>query len=136
MSEWEKEPDRKHWIDETTGLDCLIVRQPRLKHLCGYVGVPKGHPWHGGDCDSCDVNVHGGLTYAASCSGHICHHEQEDKIANKDVWWLGFDCAHAGDLSPGTRDITSFRDDYEIYRNISYVETECHRLAKQIKAAA
>ena len=50
---WKDEPDYQHWVDEKTGLDCLIVRQPSGGHLCGYVGIPKNHPLYGigyGDC--------------------------------------------------------------------------------------
>ena len=43
---WTDEPDKMQWIDEATGLDCLIVRGP-MGALCGYVGVPPEHPWHG-----------------------------------------------------------------------------------------
>ena len=32
---------------------------------CGYIGVPKGHLWHGMDYDDLrDVDVHGGLTWS------------------------------------------------------------------------
>lgn len=34
-----------------------------MGHLCGYIGVPKGHPWYGKDHDMIEANVHGGLTY-------------------------------------------------------------------------
>lgn len=39
---WASEPDTKIW--EHAGLRCRITRHPSLKHLCGYVGVPEGHP--------------------------------------------------------------------------------------------
>ncbi len=45
--QWDSEPDKKQWLDEATGLPCLIVRQREAGHLCGYVGVPKSHPLHG-----------------------------------------------------------------------------------------
>jgi hypothetical protein len=51
------------------------------------------------------IYVHGGLTFADSCSdevredgGGICHIPYPGRPA--DVWWLGFDCAHCDDLSP------------------------------------
>src|SRR4051812_13771303 len=43
---WQSEPDKRQWHDEATGLACLIVRGP-MGALCGYVGLPPGHPWHG-----------------------------------------------------------------------------------------
>lgn len=145
MSEWDNEPDRKHWIDAATGLDCLIVRNGLggKGALCGYVGVPDGHPWHGKGYDDCKradgeyVEVHGGLTFASGCSenGKICHSiEKDGKIASDHVWWLGFDCAHAGDYIPGMDCNSRYRsldDGYSVYRNIVYVENECRSLAKQ-----
>lgn len=43
---WQSEPDKKQWLDKATDLPCLIVRGP-VGALCGYVGVPKGHPAYG-----------------------------------------------------------------------------------------
>lgn len=43
---WRDEIDKAQWVDELTGLDCLIVRN-RMGGLCGYVGVPESHPLHG-----------------------------------------------------------------------------------------
>lgn len=28
---------------------CIIIRHPTIGHLCGYVGLPRGDPWHGKD---------------------------------------------------------------------------------------
>lgn len=42
---WEREPDKKEWWSH--GLPCVILRMPSMGHLCGYVGVPQEHPWHG-----------------------------------------------------------------------------------------
>ena len=132
---WDTEPDKAEWTDEETGLDCLAVRT-RLGHWCGYVGVPEGHPFYERDYYSLDtdVDVHGDLTYSNSCSGNICHE------SDKKVWWLGFDCAHSGDLSPGhSREFHVavshlFRAD--IYRTLEYVKNECASLASQLREAA
>lgn len=43
---WQDEPDKISWVDEATGLDCLIVRN-HGGALCGYVGVPETHPLFG-----------------------------------------------------------------------------------------
>lgn len=151
---WHDEPDKVQWVDEATGLDCLIVRN-RLGALCGYVGVPSGHPAHGQDYDKVRVNqrdpddewsdwpdVHGGLTYAASCDEGapedrgICHVPLEGRPV--DVWWLGFDCAHSGDIVPGM-DATSralghppLRCGDERYCTVEYVRRECESLAHQL----
>ena len=133
---WLNEPDKVQWIDETTGLDCLIVRN-NGGALCGYVGVLPGHPWHGKgysdiDCELADV--HGGLTVANKCHERedglgICHVPQNGRPA--DVWWLGFDCAHCGDQSPAYERTW----DGGTYRDVRYVTRECANLARQIAAA-
>lgn len=43
---WSDEADKVQWVDEATGLDCLIVRN-NGGALCGYVGVPESHPLYG-----------------------------------------------------------------------------------------
>jgi hypothetical protein len=65
--DWTEEPDKAQCIDAETGLDCLIVRN-RVGALCGYVGVPDSHPWHGKGYHDVDVRVHGGLTFANRCA--------------------------------------------------------------------
>lgn len=152
---WQDEPDKAQWIDEATGLDCLIVRND-MGALCGYVGVPPDHPWHGvgyndcrndpqrcdGDDIICDcrpdqvVDVHGGLTFSAACrestdpSQGICHVPEPGRPA--DVWWFGFDCAHAHDFLPGR---LMFPSDWsDTYRTVGYVRAEVASLARQLAA--
>lgn len=146
---WQKEPDKAYWVDPETDLDCLIVRNPILGQLCGYVGVPKDHPFYKKGYDDCDVDVHGGLTFANFCQktkdeAHgICH--KPDKGRPKKVWWLGFDCGHCYDAIPGAaaqyREMTGLcskafgLDDTNIYRDFSYVEGQVKKLAMQVKDA-
>jgi hypothetical protein len=133
--EWDGEPDRVEW--RSGDLPCLIVRGP-LGALCGYVGMPPGHPWHGKDYGEVDVSIHGGLTYAEACAGHICHVAKPGEP--DEVWWLGFDCAHAGDVSPSM--LRYFRTSRhfhlmpgETYKNVAYVRAEVERLAAQARDA-
>lgn len=72
------------------------------------------------------LDCHGGITYAAKCIGRICH--KVDPGEPDDVWWLGFDCAHCDDLSPGADPM--FRGG--MYRDVDYVAGECRKLAKQL----
>lgn len=75
----------------------LQVIHNDLGYRCGYVRIPKGHPWHGKTTDweedwgkqdaPC---VHGGITFAEA--DVPC-----DKGGADDAWWLGFDCAHCWD---------------------------------------
>lgn len=139
---WKTEPDRKEW--EYNGLSCLIVRVNSHGALCGYVAVPPNHPWHGKGYDDLDVDVHGGLTYAQPCTGAVCHVPKPGEPDN--VWWLGFDHAHHGDLCPGRQlsrdrshtfgpgrneDDGSFPD-RGVYRDMSYVTDQVELLAQQV----
>lgn len=129
-----------------SGLECMVVRT-RMGHYCGYVGVPPSHPWFGKGynekvkvppsvfsretcadnvgvinllCasdvsqDAMDivlaVDVHGGLTFSA-------------KDKTREIWWFGFDCAHAGDgRSPS--------DDG--WKDADFVAENCRSLADQL----
>ncbi len=145
---WDSEPDKVQWIDSATGLDCLIHRNPSGA-LCGYVGVPPGHPYHGKhyqDIAYWDEEAdrpagprpHGGLTFAEGCGESdestgrgICHIPEPGRPA--DVWWLGFDCAHCDDLVPGE----AFRYTRAgIYRDMAYVKQEVAGLAADVAKAA
>lgn len=142
---WVDEPDRVEFYAH--GLACLMVRNKIVGHWCGYVAVPPEHPLHGVSCDServDDVVVHGGLTYEGGCFGDICHAAKSGEA--DDVWWLGFDAAHAGDLMPGAaadlRELkelsAKLRNPYGEwpYRDEAYVRAECEALAKQLAERA
>lgn len=142
---WQDEPDKMQFPDPETGLPCLIVRNGHGA-LCGYVGVPEGHKYHGVTGWDFDLRVHGGITFTDRCHASedeahgICHIPGPD---GDNVWWLGFDCSHYRDFAPGldatirtvceelsTRDYP-FQD---IYRDIIYVKAEIASLAKQLVA--
>jgi hypothetical protein len=88
-------------------------------------------------------NVHGSLTFSDFCHSEskpesgICH------IGDEKPYWFGFDCSHAGDVSPAMeakmREIMpkdhdfSYKSD-DVYRNIAYVTAEVQSLARQLKA--
>lgn len=139
---WQDEPDRKEW--RHAGFVCLIVRVPSHGALCGYVGVPPGHPWHGKGYDEVetafpDVSVHGGLTYADQCGGRVCHVPEPGEP--DDLWWLGFDHAHAFDLSPAYAIRMSelygpLSDSDEVYRDMAYATDGVQSLAECARSAA
>ncbi len=105
-------------------------------YRCGYVRVPKGHPWHGKtDSDlwemEAHINVHGGITFA-----------EPDEHCGKgedDAWWLGFDCAHSMDgqdlTLPHEHAFPALLRIGEV-RTQEYVESECRKLCEQAAAAA
>ncbi len=136
---WDTEPDIVEWRAPESEYPCLIVRGPSGS-LCGYVGLPEGHPWHGQAHSAVDeaVNVHGGLSYANECSGNICHVARPGEAEH--VWWLGFDCAHAYDRSPAFENYFAQRgiprvEGYDTYRDLYYVRGETESLARQAFAA-
>jgi hypothetical protein len=115
-----------------------------IGYRCGYVRIPGGHPWHGKHYDNVEPypDVHGGLTFAQPDTD--CGTGGED-----NAWWLGFDCAHAGDAADdacmdgypdGGKRVREIEDMYPIrgdtIKTTSYAVSECQRLADQAKAAA
>jgi hypothetical protein len=125
---WTDEPDRVEF--EHAGLPCLILRN-RMGTLCGYAAVAPGHPWHGKryDADEVDVDVHGGLTYSDKCRDQICHVAKPGE--SDDVYWFGFDCGHAWDITPA---MLVYHEPFEgeVYRDIAYVRREVESLAEQL----
>lgn len=146
---WTDEPDRLEF--EHQGYPCILARGA-MGSWCGYVAVAPGHPWHRKEYGDIGVEVHGGLTYGQECQGHVCHVPKPGEP--DDVWWLGFDCAHSGDIVPGMVLCEQMLDKAdkedgepprpripnpyfaESYKNIAYVRAETERLAEQAKAAA
>ena len=119
---WMNEPDYEEFYH--AGVRCVIKRTPSGGHLCGYVAIPRGHP------DYCKINtddessghyrVHGGITYAEKTL---------PPIYDTGLWWIGFDCAHAGDFCP-RHSMASDKD--ESYRDIGFVRFECAKLAAAV----
>jgi hypothetical protein len=134
---WDDEPDRVQF-KTTAGLVGLVVRSALTGALCGYVGVPPGHPLHGkkyGEIEG--VSVHGGLTYSERCDdGPICHVAEPGEPAA--VWWIGFDCGHAFDLMPALMAQIARHGLHwghpDEYRPLAYVRAEVERLAEQVAA--
>lgn len=132
---WDGEPDRADW--RHAGLPCFAKRN-QLGSWCGYAGVPPGHPFYGKHYDDVDVDVHvhGGITYARSCSGDLCHEPAPGEP--DDVWWFGFDCSHAFDLTPGimarlqASSLWPLGERVEHYWTLNEVRAETNRLAEQL----
>jgi hypothetical protein len=141
---WLQEPDKVQFPDPDTGLPCVITRHSFFGNLCGYVGVPEGHPFHGKQYGEVGhLHAHGSVNYSDLCqpndseSEGVCH--VPDSGDPDHVWWFGFDCAHGYDLKPayamrnGTvlgYGIHSFEG---TYRTLEYVKQQCANLARQLK---
>ena len=138
---WMTEPDRVDF--QHAGYACLLLRSNRGGFFCGYVGLDRAHPYYGRPYNDCAVEVHGGLTYSEKCSGAICHVPAPGMP--DDVWWLGFDLGHAGDLCPGllAREramgwppippVTGFE---EVYRTVGYARRMTRQLAVKLRRMA
>ncbi len=161
---------------EHAGYKC-VVTFGNSGHRCGYVGISETHPLYGDDygnyleikksdignrevsgifpllgaCLDDDERIkieayfqcHGGITYSGGGKG------SEYPIAS-DLWWFGFDCAHAGDKKdlklayekfPSRRESLKrqmeienmYQIEDEVLRTEEYVADECKRLAEQLK---
>lgn len=134
---WANEPDRMEF--EFAGFPCLIIRHMMLGHLCGYVGVPKGHPWYGVDYMDLsydhDIDVHGGLTFGSYGDSEEVsenHYYKPSHYKGNHLYWIGFDCNHYGDLAPYMYELELLIGNY---RDIDYVRREVQKLALQAKEA-
>jgi hypothetical protein len=133
---WEDEPD--YLAGSYGDVPWFIVRGP-VGSLCGYIAVNEKHPWWGkstgidGPTALDRVDVHGGITWAGWRPGG-----DDSPITNwHTAWYIGFDCAHSGDLVPGMR-FLGFNGSLsleETYKDIDYVRDQCERLAAQASAA-
>lgn len=144
---WKGEADKIGWIDEATGLRCIILRQ-RDGTLSGYVGVGISHPYFGFDPNAVPsdpaILVHGGLTYAKMCESNladerisVCHATRlvrrgtQDVFADdEDVWWFGFDTDLLCDYAPKLHALSGGAG--RVYRDQGYVYREIVRLAAQL----
>ncbi len=110
-----------------------IVTNNGSGYRCGYIRVPKGHPWRGKDYDEIDLDVHGGLTFGEP--DLPC-----DKAGEDDAYWLGFDCAHGFD-APDPKLTNSDRvhiralrgETFGTVRTQEFAEAECRSLCEQAK---
>jgi hypothetical protein len=134
----------KDWITKE-GYRAVVLRVS-MGHKCGYIGVTKDHPLYNktysqhcdclvplrdkalkgpigkrgiipifcsdGETASMDIvfDVHGSITYTKGALADI----EEYKFR----WWIGFDCAHAGDTLEN--------------RDLNFCIKECESLSKQI----
>ena len=118
---WLSEPNTDDFHHRS--LLCAIRRTPAL-HLRGYVRIPKGHPWHNQDRCEREAEVHGGITHHGPGAGMY----SAELFDAEGETWIGFDCGHSGDVSPGS----TFENERGVYRTWAYVEEEVCDLADQV----
>lgn len=105
---------------EFDGFQCRMIRQMGGGgFLCGYVMLPKENKFHGANYEDIPIDCHGGLTF----SGQLRN--------DTENYWIGFDCAHLGDISPRWPEM--FRDPHSSYKNAAYVRSEIESIVRQLK---
>ena len=123
---WTIEPNYRKWVDQDTGLHCVIVRHRDFLTLNGYVRVPRDHPLFDERYERVGANVHGGLTF-----------EGRPRRFNGGYlrgYWFGFDTCHYEDFVPAFIDKKiSVSDTIYNYRDWNYVKAEVISLASQLK---
>ena len=129
------------------GLFYEVWANKKRGHRCGYVGIPKGHPWfkletrHIGENDPCgecgreapeewrgSVSVHGGISYGALVD---------------DVYVIGFSCDNTSDLADRLLNREAGEDDAAAYalhptpweksvKTTEYCVEQCKNLCRSI----
>lgn len=97
------------------GIKAKVVRQTKYGYLCGYILVSSDST--GEMMDDLDIIAHGGITY-----------DREG--------WLGFDCAHYGDLNIEMLRLlkdSEISTEYETYKDLSYVIGNLKKMIDKIK---
>lgn len=114
----------KEWITEA-GYPAKVVAQ-NMGHRCGYVIIPKDHPYYNKECGEIDIDVHGGLTYSNETT-------------------FGFDCAHFGDAKDESIMSEKYKKLYADFpplfnegtvKTLEFCIAECEHMAKQFKDVA
>ena len=134
-----KEAKPKYIIESDyiyNGFRCICIAQ-QMGHRCGYIGIPKGHKFYGINYNEFpdDFEVHGGWTYS----------DNVFLIPSKDIWWIGFDCAHYWDAPDekimrefmDIKQLTmmlefSYRDEYATVKTQEFVEQELQTAVAQL----
>lgn len=140
---WQREPDLVEWRHES-GL-ALLMNRSSTGAWCGYVGLPPPHRYYARHYGKIEENAsHQGLTFADYGGGHISHTPRDGE--SREVWWIGFDCAHAWDLAPAmealTRSVMPEFTGYlregrmDVYRDLDYVRANVEDLAAEMAAGA
>ena len=120
LEQIEQEGEYKEFVYK--GITCKIIRNRHLRHLCGYVVLPKCSAFHGVDYNDIPIDCHGGLTYGG-----------EDHHADTDDYMIGFDCAHSDDLTLSLRSEDDYMTvGYGDYRDMRYVQVELESMVDQL----
>lgn len=122
---WSEEPDDVDGVDPATGY-VYALRRNDFGFWCGYVCLPRRHPWHGRhyeDPKLPEFPVHGGLTFSDSWIAR-----SGPRADTEGAWWLGFDCGHGFDVVPAFVRFPAYSP-AAAYRDLAYARKETLTLA-------
>lgn len=140
QGKWNNEPDILEL--DNRGYHMVVLRNPMMGNLNGYVGVNINHPSFGLHYDHKKMDhvmVHGGITYAGN-GGYMPF-----APFKRNYWYFGFDTAHAGDLVPqltlinhSIPELGELMERFEslmkpTYRDLNYVSDQVNALTEQLQ---
>lgn len=65
-----------------------IIRKGLSGVRCGYVGIPKGHPYYRKAYEKIPVDTYRGLTFGGMKL------PEKSRFPEKGIYWIGFDCGY------------------------------------------
>ena len=119
---------------------CCVLFQA-LGYRCGYVLVPYWHSQYEKNFDDIPIRCHGGLTYSS--------HDLMGQTSPS--WWIGFDCAHTGDMPDRESQMKYFGDNeqddffnmlnfmsgndtgFGTVKNLDFCIEECKNIVDQLR---
>lgn len=131
---WLTEPNYAHWVNEQTGLQCILSRHPNALFWAGYVGVDANNPLYQKDYCTVEIGsmwVHKGLTNSSFGLPHMWDCQDVQMLEDKGLWYFGFDAGHLFDYQPHRADSRPPMS-CETYRTYEYMRENCNALALKI----
>lgn len=104
----------------------VVYQHPMSGHLNGYVLLNEDDHIE----DTMDIECHGGITFEGNLA---------EIISVQAGNWIGFDCAHYGDLSPFADErLAAYGFNFgissdEIWRTSEFVEENCKLIINQLE---
>lgn len=132
---WDEEPD--FVLFRYKSRVCLIMRNNILGFLTGYVLLTEEESLKPREFYSTSIDVHGGVTYYDFLyqNRFIQIKEVKEILEKYPTKWIGFDCAHHGDLLPyDPPDLFIFSKFTDSYKSLKFVIIELICLVDQLNS--
>jgi hypothetical protein len=133
---WLNEPDLCQWEHK---LPCLTIRDMGMGIWKGFVAVDGYHPFYGKsieelikipDAMEIFLSVYGGLSGAGRLPAKY-------KEYAKNLWWIGIETSHGGDLMPLLKLEVEGQDrdkmlSGQTYKDLRFIRKETNKLANML----